>query len=87
MHNETNNKTLPAEVINAISSGRKIEAIKLIREEWNIGLKEAKEIVDKHIDSDPLLKDQIQRQSNIGCLPIIVSFIIIAAGAYALFLR
>ena len=84
MQDDANNKTLPAEVINALSSGRKIEAIKILREEWNIGLKEAKEIVDKHIDSDPLLKDQVQRQSNNSCLPVIIISIVIAAGAYYL---
>jgi hypothetical protein len=38
--------TLPASVLKAAASGRKIEAIKLLRVEQGIGLKEAKEIID-----------------------------------------
>ncbi len=35
-----------AEVVNLVGNGRKIEAIKLFRETFNVGLKEAKEVVD-----------------------------------------
>jgi ribosomal protein L7/L12 len=38
--------SLPALVLKAAASGRKIEAIKLLRVERGIGLKEAKEIID-----------------------------------------
>lgn len=54
------NKTLPDHIIDAITSGRKIEAIKLLRKEWGIGLKEAKERVELHINSSPELKDKLQ---------------------------
>ncbi|MBK7894167.1 MAG: hypothetical protein WAS33_10960 [Candidatus Promineifilaceae bacterium] len=35
-----------AEVVNLVQNGRKIEAIKLFRETFNVGLKEAKDVVD-----------------------------------------
>lgn len=37
---------LPSDVIVAIEAGRKIEAIKLLREETGLGLAEAKDVVD-----------------------------------------
>lgn len=40
---------LPDFVIHAIQHGRKIEAIKHVREHYKIGLKEAKQIVDGYI--------------------------------------
>lgn len=38
---------LPAEVINAIRAGRKVEAIKLLREDKGLGLANAKVLVDR----------------------------------------
>ena len=49
----TENTELSAEVLAAIGKNRKIEAIKLLREERRIGLKEAKEIVDQYIEAQP----------------------------------
>ena len=41
-----NSRPLPPEAIEALSLGRKIEAIKIVRETWDISLKEAKEAVE-----------------------------------------
>jgi ribosomal protein L7/L12 len=38
-------KSLPREVVEAVQSGRKIEAIKLYRETTAVGLKEAKDFI------------------------------------------
>ncbi|MBK7052371.1 MAG: hypothetical protein RL710_3348 [Pseudomonadota bacterium] len=38
--------TLPADVLDALLSGNKIEAIKLLRQRTGIGLKEAKDQID-----------------------------------------
>ncbi len=40
-------KQLPAAVIRAIEQGRKIEAIKILREETGLGLANAKVLVDR----------------------------------------
>ena len=40
-------ETLPPEAISALQAGKKIEAIKILREQKNIGLKEAKDMVDQ----------------------------------------
>jgi ribosomal protein L7/L12 len=42
--------------ISALHSGNKIEAIKIVREERHIGLKEAKDVVDDYVRSQPALQ-------------------------------
>ena len=82
--NITEKKELPAEVINAIFSGRKIEAIKLLRGEWNIDLKAAKETIDHYIDSDPVLKEKLLQKGSSGSLVWFIILILIAAVAFFL---
>ena len=40
------NRPVPEDVREAIAAGRKIDAINLLREQWGIGLAEAKKFVD-----------------------------------------
>ena len=44
---------LSAEAVDAINRGRKIEAIKFVREQQGVGLKKAKELVDNYISENP----------------------------------
>ncbi|MEH6552385.1 MAG: ribosomal protein L7/L12 [Pseudomonadales bacterium] len=44
---------LPADVIAEIQANRKVSAIKLLRAHEDIGLKEAKEVVDAYISKHP----------------------------------
>ena len=39
---------LPSEAISALEQGRTIEAIKIVRERTGLGLKESKELVERH---------------------------------------
>lgn len=48
---EQKTKELPDTAIAALMNGRKIEAVKILRREWNIDLKEAKDAVDQHLSS------------------------------------
>jgi len=59
---------LPADVKNAVHANRKVEAIKLLRKQRNMGLKEAKEIVDAYIDEDRDLigEHRSGRESGVG---------------------
>ncbi|MEQ8860287.1 MAG: ribosomal protein L7/L12 [Pseudomonadales bacterium] len=43
---DASNDTLPAGAARAMQAGRKIEAIRIVREELGLGLKEAKERVE-----------------------------------------
>ena len=47
---------LSTAAISALHRGNKIEAIKIVREELNIGLKEAKDAVDDYVRSQPALQ-------------------------------
>ena len=42
--------------ISALQQGNKIEAIKIVREERNIGLKQAKDAVEDYVRSQPALQ-------------------------------
>ena len=75
--NEASN--LPADVINAINAGRKIEAIKLLREAQGLGLKEAKHAVDAYARENP--SAQQPRSSGSG-LVIIVVLVILGYALY-----
>ena len=67
-------RELPADVRNAVHANRKIEAIKLLREQQSLDLKEAKEIVDAYIDENRhVIGDQRSgRESGIGRILMIV---------------
>lgn len=70
---------LPAEVVNAIHAGRKIEAIKLLREDRNLGLKEAKQAVDAYIRANPSVP---QPKSGGGGLLILVVLVLLGYALY-----
>lgn len=55
--------TLPASVQAALNSGNKIEAIKLLREQTGLGLKEAKDAVEAMSDSEFTIAKKQQRQT------------------------
>ena len=59
--NDANPKTsaapsLSIAAISALHHGNKIDAIKIVREERNIGLKEAKDAVEDYVRSQPALQ-------------------------------
>jgi hypothetical protein len=53
------NLTLPPAAMAALWQGHRIEAIKLVRLEQNIGLHEAKDLIDTYLRSQPALKNRI----------------------------
>ena len=76
----TGNMGMSAEVLDAIGKNRKIEAIKLLREERGIGLKEAKEIVDRYIEAQPPAASSPAGNADSGLGRIVlVAFVLIAA--------
>lgn len=58
---------LPTDVIAALHEGRNIDAIKLLREQRGIGLKEAKHEVDAYLREHPELASMQKSGSAIGC--------------------
>lgn len=75
---------LPSDVKNAIHANRKIEAIKLLRKQHNLGLKEAKEIVDAYFEENHHLIDHQRkgRESGLGQLILIIILGGIVYAAY-----
>ncbi len=51
---------LPPLAVSALMKGQKIEAIKFVREERDIELTEAKEVVEEYILSDPVIQAELK---------------------------
>lgn len=80
--------TLPQTAVAALWQGHLIEAIKLVRLEQNIGLHEAKDVIDTYLRSQPALKnriDEVQADAREGLLRWLIFLLIGGAGlAYVL---
>ena len=54
---------LPAAAIEALTRGQKIEAIKILRQETDLSLEQAKDTVDMYLESRPELASQVRAGS------------------------
>lgn len=72
------------DVIAEIENGRKLSAIKLLRESHNLGLKEAKELVDAYCAENNISTDSSIKVSSNG-LMIIIALGLIAYIVYSQF--
>ena len=75
----------PAAAEAALLKGNKIEAIKIVRRERGVDLKEAKDIVEQHVANHPGLQMQIesaQFAARGGLLPWLLAVIVIGALVY-----
>jgi hypothetical protein len=76
----------PAAALDALTKGHKIEAIKIVRQQWGIGLKEAKDAVDGYVAARPDLTAQI-RQARVPAssgMKRTVLWLFVLAGASVL---
>lgn len=74
---------LPKSAIDALWQGNVIEAIKLVRQERNVGLSEAKGLVDTYLASQPALKkklDQVIATAQQRFIRWLIGFLVLAAG-------
>ena len=79
------NTPFPAAAEAALLKGNKIEAIKIVRKERGIDLKEAKDIVEEHLATHTGLQMQMesaQAASRQGFLPWLMAVIVIGALVY-----
>ncbi|MGH7930010.1 MAG: ribosomal protein L7/L12 [Candidatus Binatia bacterium] len=77
--------TLPPSAIAALYKGNKIEGIKIVREERNIGLKEAKDAVEQYVAGQPSLQTALataQSQGKRSVLLWLIATIALALYAY-----
>ncbi len=85
---QTSTEQLPAAAIAALHQGNKIEAIKIVRQERGIGLKEAKDAVDLCVQGDALLQSKFaaaQAGKKRSCLLWLTIFVALALIGYYLF--
>jgi Ribosomal protein L7/L12 C-terminal domain len=75
------NIELDTDIIEMVKNGRKIDAIKLIRERRNLGLKESKDLVDSYFKQHPELKVIEAERSN-GVILGLIFFALVAAVLY-----
>jgi ribosomal protein L7/L12 len=78
---------LPPAALTALSQGNKIEAIKILRTAQGLGLKEAKDLVDQYVASQPALHSQLvaaQAASLRRGLAWLAALVVLAALAYYL---
>ena len=77
---------LPPEVIRAIERGRKIEAIKLLRESTGLGLANAKVLVDKAArrlgPPSTVLPGFVEEETNVTSLLKTLLLVVILFAAY-----
>ena len=76
---------LPSAAIAALQKGNKIEAIKIVRVERNLGLKEAKDCVDDYVRRDPSLKrkmDEAQAEARKGFVFWFVVLLALGSAVY-----
>ena len=72
----------------AILGSHKIEAIKLYREATGLGLAEAKEAVDRlEVELRSSSPNEFNQPESRGCLGVVLSLVLFAAGIVFLSLR
>jgi len=76
--------SLPPDVVDAMQRGRKIEAIRLLRDHTGMGLKEAKEAVEASADGFPQLAPG-SGSNGLGRFVLFLVVVVGAALAYRLF--
>jgi hypothetical protein len=62
---------LPPAAVAALQLGRQIEAIKILRQEQGLGLREAKDRVDRYLLDNPVLRERLTAWGSLsprGCL-------------------
>jgi hypothetical protein len=71
---------LPHEVTAALEKGDKIEAIKLLRKATGLGLKESKEAIEAHLESNAALHSMVEARGGkgSGCDSAALAFLALA---------
>ncbi len=73
---------LSASVMDAIRSGRKIDAIKQLREERGLGLKESKHIVDREMAAYRASNPHLAQENQSSHFPTILVIVAIGLALY-----
>ena len=79
----TQETELSENVLAAIKGNRKIDAIKLLREEQGLDLKEAKDIVDTYIANHPHPATNQSRSGGFNFMPLLLAAVVTTIGYFA----
>ncbi len=88
MESDRSKDSLSPAAISALARGNKVEAIKLVREERRLGLKEAKDLVEEYLRTDPSAQASFsvaQGQSGRRALWWLAVAVAVGVLAYVLF--
>lgn len=78
---------LSASAVAALRAGRVIDAIKAVRQDTGLGLKEAKDVVDRYITGHPELQATLRQANQASARQALLWLVIIGAvvlAAYAM---
>lgn len=80
---------LPPEAIAALNRGNKIEAIKIVRAALGVDLKDAKDLVDRHVAADPVMRLQSQtlQAAGRGSFRTAILLVVVIAALWWLYSR
>jgi ribosomal protein L7/L12 len=81
---------LPPQAVAALALGNKIEAIKIVREARNVGLKDAKDTVEAYVRREPALQQKLavaQAETKRAFFRWVMVLAGIAVAVYYLLLR
>ena len=84
INGSSNPSSLPLTAVAALEQGNTIEAIKVVRLERGLGLKESKDLVDAYLKSRPDLQRRLaaaQAEARRGFVRWLVIFLTLAAAA------
>jgi ribosomal protein L7/L12 len=75
---------MPTEALVALRAGRKVEAIRIVREQTGMGLAEAKTLVDRAAgDFSPQAPQKAASSEDTGLLRLLAAFIVLGGLAAA----
>ena len=77
-----NTNSIPPSAVAALNAGRKIEAIRIVREADGIGLEEARELVESYLALHPELQSQIQQRRTRGAQSVATWILLLAILAW-----
>lgn len=83
----TPDPVLSASAIAALRAGRVIDAIKAVRQDTGLGLKEAKDVVDRYTASHPEFQAALRQANAASARQVLLWLVIIGAvvlAAYAM---
>ncbi len=69
--------TLPEKAVRELTTGSKIGAIKIVRESNNLGLKEAKELVELYLDENPSVQAKLSSVSQESGKAFLVKLVVL----------